>query len=736
MYHSAMLLKPFQTLLIYAALLAVLLSACCPVVTSFTPQSGSEGTEVTVRGKRFESAAHHNRVKFGGITVPNALITHASTDTLKVLVPADAKTGKISVDSSQCNGKSDDTFTVIGAGSRPDLIPKAIYFDSNRVLNVRIANEGTGAVPSGVGEISIYVDGRLLDNIGFSGIADQSFLAPGGSVDFSTNLRIGADHRRIMVVVDPQDDITESNEAQNSLSRTLTPPTVFGADPVVQDLSLSPSNTLRLRVRNLGTAVTPPNMSIRLRVSRNGSEVVNTTRSMPALSPGAYAIITVSAVTVNSNAEIMAAVFPMDISNDVDVTNNYRMEQLPNGPSLQPYQTLLTDPKIRANIIWHGFDSNNLIFASNYDQWSTAQKDDLDQAIMLLEREGRHTLTQPPMLTSGTGFSEQDAWHIYLAHVAHCLWTEVHQVVPWHLTTLGDAELRFLLDSRTLMACWPASPVYYNFRSILMGEITAWNPRISYQFLSNLNLIKPTQTATIIAVTDWMRAHLIHIGSSTDYTDQYGYAGPPPADRVLYPLEGKRHITAGCWGTTGLYAALLRSINIPVDSREIDLLDDNHSHPAFPSVNLSLVHGDDPYTMQLDMSGTTIPSAKLFYSLAELTNRFVNPPRDCVGSRCNSVGVQASYNQEKDQWQLAHDYFADYPMVIYASGSAAGLDTRLKGPDSASAGYEYVKPLFDAAERMTMVENIGNKLKEIGNGNSGSGGTIVMERWQRFQDNK
>jgi hypothetical protein len=731
--HSPRLIRRF---LIPSISSALLLSACCPVVTSFSPSSGGEGTELTIRGKRFDSTPTQNRVKIGGITVPNALITLASGDTLKVHVPADARSGSISVASRQCSGESDDEFTVLGAGSRPDLVPKAVYFNSNRVLHVRVANEGAAMVPPGIGEISIFADGRLFGRIELSTLADQSFRSPGGSADFATGLRIGGSYRRIMVVVDPRDDITESNEMQNSLSRTLTPPVIGGPDLAVRDLLLGTGNTLMIGVQNLGTASTVPNLPVRLLIYRNGIEVVDVTQTVPALAPGPQVLVPVTALSINTRARIEAVVLPQISSADIDITNNHRVETLPGGPSLQPYQALLADPKIRNNMLWHGYDQSYLISEKTYDQWSAAQKADLDQAILLLEREGRHAMTLPPALVSATNFSSQDAWKIYLAHVAQSLWTEVHGIVPWRLADFRDNDLKLLLDSRTLMAVSATTPVSYGFVSILMGNITAWNPRISYQFLSNLNMIGPTQTATIFAVTDWMRAHLIHISGGTAYSDQYGYAGPPPADRVLYPLEGKRHITAGCWGTTGLYSALLRSVNIPVKSRQIDLIGGNHSHPGFPSAGLALVHGDDPYTMQLDISGNVIPSAELFYSLTELSNRFVNPPVDCVGSRCNTIGVQASYNQEKDQWQLAHDYLADSPLYIYARNGAAALDAKLEGPDPVLAGYEYVIPLFQPAERQAIIDDVAAKLAEIGNGDPTAGGTIVIERWQQFYDNK
>ena len=714
---------------------ALLLSACCPKVTGFSPGSGGEGTEITIQGEHFGSTPQDNKVKIGGITVPNAHITHASSNTLKVRVPADAQSGSLSVGNMQCSGESDEDFTMQAAGARPDLVPKALYFDSNRVLHVGLANEGAATVPAGIGEISIYTDGRLLSRIALSSIADQSFRTPGGRVNFATDLRIGRSYRRIMVVVDPRNDIIESNEMQNTFSRTLTPPAVTGADLAVRDLRLGTGNVLRIGVQNMGTSSTPANMPVRLRIFRNGNLEINTIITVPALATGPPVFVPVTAFTVNARARIEVIALPQTSSADIDITNNHRAETLPGAPSLQPYRTLLAVPRIRSNMLWHGLP-NGLISEKTYDQWSAAQKADLDQAILLLEREGRHALIRPPALVSASSFSLQDAWKIYLSHVAHCLWTEVHSIVPWRLANFRDEDLKLLLDSRTLMMVHHTTPNTYSFYSLLMGNITAWNPRISYQFLSNLDMIKSTQADTIFEVTDWMRAHLIHISSNTDYSNQYGYAGPPPADRVLYPLQGKRHITAGCWGTTGLYSALLRSVNIPVKSGKIELTGGQHSDPRFPTAGLALVHGDDPYTMQFDMSGNIILSANLFYSLTELTNRFLNPPIDCVGSQCNSVGVQASYNQEKDQWQLTRDYLADYPLYIYARGGATALDAKLDGPTLNMNGYEYAKPLFPPAERQAFINDVANKLTEIGNGDPAAGGAIVIERWDRFADNK
>ena len=101
---------------------ALLLSACCPKITGFSPGSGGEGTEITIQGERFGSTPQESKIKIGGMTVPNAHITHASSNSLKVRVPADARSGPISVGNVKCSGESDDDFTMQTAGARPDLL--------------------------------------------------------------------------------------------------------------------------------------------------------------------------------------------------------------------------------------------------------------------------------------------------------------------------------------------------------------------------------------------------------------------------------------------------------------------------------------------------------------------------------------------------------------------------------------------------------------------------------------
>jgi len=630
--------------------------------------------------------------------------------------------------------------------NKPDLIPKEVFFDTDNVLKVTIKNEGEGEVPVNQGKLSIFIDGHSSGEYRFENLADQSFRPPGGSSTLRTNLRIRGKDRRIGVYIDPENQVDESNEIQNTLSRTLTPRHISGPDFIISNLELEPrppltkepKYSLKIKIKNIGSEDSRANLKVGLKVAVNNTVVANLTQILPALHAmvGSTTVIFEPTRQVLRPRGVRKANVRVELSTDrlldeIDNTNNIREEILPGGPSLAPYAALLSLPRIRNSIGWEV--SNGTIW---YPDWTENQKADLNKAILALEKDEPQGLREPPALSGGLYISADDAWKIYLAHVAQSLWVEVHRVVPWRLTDFFDFQLIYLLDSYSLLRYEPTTNRYF-FDVMPLGNVTAWNPRICYEFLSNMKMIKSTQLEAICSLTDWARGHLIHIGSEESNTDLFGYSGLPPIDKMLYPLAGKLHKTMGCWGTSGFYGGVLRSINIPVIHQTIRLSGDAvHSRPEFSSVDRSMVHGDDPYSRTLTPSGAVIPSSKLFYTLSEMTTKFINPAVDCVGIQCNTIGDQASYNHSKDHWQLAYEYMADYILYEYAQYGPGYLNDSLRGPRIDSAIHELVKPYFTDAERATMVTAVENKVREIGGGNLTAGKSKVMARYNRFNENK
>jgi len=416
-----------------------------------------------------------------------------------------------------------------------------------------------------------------------------------------------------------------------------------------------------------------------------------------------------------------------------DNTNNFRVELLPAAAATAPYTKLLGDARIRSRIHWLGEDG-----ALSYSDWTADQKADLDAAILRLEgralgNSDAPALTEPPTLLPGNFISASDAWTIYLSHVAQSLWVEVHEAVSWSLLDFSGGEFDYLLGARHLLS-YNAFSGTYLFG--VMGRVTPWDPRICYEFLSNLKVVESCQLETIYALTDWMRAHLIHTSVADDFSDLFGYTGLPPVDKCIYALEGRRHKTAGCWGTSGFYGAVLRSVNVPVIHESIRLLNGVHSRPEFPSVMRSMPHGDDPYTVVLTPSGEVMPSSALFYTLGEMETKFLGPALDCVDEQCNTLGEQASYNAQRDHLRVAFECRADYLLYDYSLYGAEYLDDTLRGPRIGGGVREYVGPLFSDEEGASMVAAVESRVEEIGGGDVEAGKLIVKIRYGLFGSNR
>lgn len=91
-------------------------------ITSFTPASGPEDTEVTIAGTHFSTTAADNLVSFNGAV---ASVKSATTTELKVDVPSDATTGKISVEIDGVLVSSTTEFTFIPTPTITEISPKS-----------------------------------------------------------------------------------------------------------------------------------------------------------------------------------------------------------------------------------------------------------------------------------------------------------------------------------------------------------------------------------------------------------------------------------------------------------------------------------------------------------------------------------------------------------------------------------------------------------------------------------
>lgn len=81
-------------------------------IISFTPESGEPGTEVLISGKNFQPMASDNTVKINGI---EAEVVEAIPTQIKIIVPEEAETGKITITANDKTATSEKDFVVLEA---------------------------------------------------------------------------------------------------------------------------------------------------------------------------------------------------------------------------------------------------------------------------------------------------------------------------------------------------------------------------------------------------------------------------------------------------------------------------------------------------------------------------------------------------------------------------------------------------------------------------------------------
>lgn len=612
----------------------------------------------------------------------------------------------------------------------PDLVVRSVDLDAENRLTVTIANDGSGEVPPDVGDVIFVVDGRHLGGYNFVSLADQSIRNPGSATVVETNHRLGGGRRLVSAWIDAAAQVEEDNEFQNRRSVTLEPAELTGPDYVIEGLSVESGGGLQFEVVNRGNSASSSSHWVNFLVHSDDELVATWDEQLPALDVGESHVLSPD-VSVEGGAAYRAAISTFTFAVELDSTNNSLVRVLPDDDMLlEPYHELLST----VNVLWGNIVWRQGGVVQGYPGWSQSQKAELDYAILQRER-GVQELAAPPVLDD-TLISVDDAWQIFLAHVAHALWLEVHDAVPWNLEDFTNSELNQLLSNESLFVYHPSEQKFF-FAQSHMGAVTAWNPRVAYEFMATLGLIESTQLGTVLSLTDWMRGHLRHVEGTDDPQELYAYGdGEPPFDRVIFPFIGLDHVAHGCWGTSGLYAAVLRGVNIPVGREDVDLAGGNHSRPVFPSIDRGMPHGDDPYSNLLLPSGGVVPAAEILYPLAEIQNMLVEPEVDCSGGECNTPGEQAAYNAKTGQLQASFDSRADGLLYQYAVHGAAYVDDSLRGRRLGGQIIEFARPYFTEEERATMIQQIEAELETLGDGDLQAGEAIVIERFERFIANR
>lgn len=614
----------------------------------------------------------------------------------------------------------------------PDLVLNNVSTNGVNFLKLRVENQGEGKVNTDKGLLRIFLEGEEALEIKLKDLPDSNYRTPGGKTNLLTGIRLSSERsHQVAVVLDPENAILESNEFQNTITKTIRPRMHSGPDFVIEELQLLQNDQVSIVVANIGNRVSAADFKLSVEVIIDNGIPSTFDVNLPALAPGlSTQLVPSNTFQINGPSFVEVKISSTDLFAELDNSNNISSKWLGRTIDLDPYRQLLSQNKLANRIQFTGPRGRK-----KYTEWTQGEKNDLMDAIKALEEEKNPSLSKPPRLRAGNEIGREDAWKIYIATIAQSLWVDVNNKVKWKLLNYSDKELSLLFDGSNLMSYVPAND-RYKFDHVKGGGVTAWCPQIGYEFMENLGIVDSKPRKTLYKLTDWMVGHLIHINSSDDKATLYEYQGEPPVDKILYPLPDMAHVSTGCWGTTGLYNALLRTVNIPVELKEIRLKRERHSRPEFPSVNRSMAHGDDPYSFVVLPSGRAIPSDNMFYNLAEMEKNFIQPDLDCVGDRCNTVSEQASYNTGRNQRQTAFNFKGDGILYRLALRGEPFMDEFLSGVHQGNNLVVMAKPFFEKSKRKAMIAEMTQYLTDLGAGDLKKGKEIVTIRVERFLKNK
>jgi hypothetical protein len=259
-----------------------------------------------------------------------------------------------------------------------------------------------------------------------------------------------------------------------------------------------------------------------------------------------------------------------------------------------------------------------------------------------------------------TILKKNDAWRIFISHVANSLYMEISGRLTWSMTAYSPDDLAILLDSRSFFTWDP----YYNgyfLDDFVTGHITPTDARCLSSFIKIIGprgLIASNATDTIANLLEWCRHNLVHFSGqfqAANVNNIWNYRGFPPIAEMItmtYP-----HYSAGCWGTTGFIQALLRIVNIPVKSHILGFTTSAHDSCHFTRQNTYLSHSDDCYSL-LIFSTPPFPAKELMIDQDTYDAWYQYP--EVPADECQK-------NIGRQTFELALKYLPDYLLEMYCT---------------------------------------------------------------------
>lgn len=265
----------------------------------------------------------------------------------------------------------------------------------------------------------------------------------------------------------------------------------------------------------------------------------------------------------------------------------------PKEEALQPYYELLTenDKLVKAT----GFcDFSQELQEVVWDKISKAEKTGLPPTAPI--PASFYELYGPEQKKTKIVATVEEAQEIYAAHLAHSLWLEKNEILPWSIMKYSQEQLEELLQPKAWFETWDDAKNEYDFHLILDHS-----PRETYAVVQEM---APSLSDQRTALNDIVKAGRSYKHGSVTH-DKLEIV-------TMKTMAENKKSFYGCQTMVPYIVQLANVLNIPgrtvwdyyADS------DEGHRSAFFELTDQVLAHGDDPYDSWL---GNT-PSSELMDS--------------------------------------------------------------------------------------------------------------------------
>lgn len=310
----------------------------------------------------------------------------------------------------------------------------------------------------------------------------------------------------------------------------------------------------------------------------------------------------------------------------------------------------------------------------------------------------------------GTHLSEADGRTEYLLLVANNIAAELTAAFPWSIQSYTLQQNLMLLSMGEALGHWQGAPqnAVPGYYFVGAGHMVPATPVYTVTLFKKNQLFGPGAAETLANFFAWER-NLTHY-----FLDE----GVTPSDMVplfwgpnALPIEESQvidgstytgpsgpttaHWTQGCWGTAEFMKVVLQAVNIPVGPGAAA----GHATPVFPTLNLAMTHGDDPY----DRTGwvSPVPGFPTPQPLAYLTSI------SQVNNLCDPNWPDPDWCQHKVgilPAMIGIVYGSDYLMQMHCQDKAAGNS---HANSMVLSALKWYWPELSMSTLQTGLENIG-----------------------------